>query len=218
MRGPEESSSGRAVFKRRDKMKDIIFDFGGVLVEWDPRRLYRKIFDSEKEMEWFLANICTGEWNAQQDAGRPFAQGVALLKEQYPKYAKEIEMFYTRWEEMLGGEVEGMPELLGELKDRGYKLYGLTNWSAQTFPVARARFHVFDLLDGLVVSGEEKLIKPDHALFRRLLERFSLRAENCVFVDDSPANCAAARELGMSAVDFKNAEQLREALKRIGIL
>lgn len=199
-------------------MKDMIFDFGGVLVDWNPRRLYRKIFNSEKETEWFLSNVCTGEWNGQQDAGRPFAQGVALLKEQYPKYAKEIDMFYTRWEEMLGGEIPGMPQLLKELKERGYKLYGLTNWSAETFPMARSRFHVFDLLDGYVVSGEEKLIKPDPALFRRLLERFSLCAENCVFIDDSPANCAAARELGMTAVDFKSAEQLREVLKKIGVL
>lgn len=196
-------------------MKDIIFDFGGVLVDWNPRHLYRKIFASQEEMEWFLANVCTNQWNSLQDAGRPFAQAVAELKEKYPKYASQIEDYYKRWDEMLGGEIKGTHDIVRALKAKGYKIYGLTNWSAETFPLARERFDVLREPDGIVVSGEEKLIKPDPAIYGRLLERFGLSASNTVFIDDSEANCAAARNLGMDAVHFESAPQLlRELQKR----
>lgn len=199
-------------------MKNIIFDFGGVLVDWNPRHLYRKIFSSEEEMEYFLTQICNGEWNARQDAGRPFAQAVAELQKQYPQYAAQIAVYFDRWEEMLGGEIPGMADLVRTLKRKGYKLYGLTNWSAETFPVARAKYAVFDALDGMVVSGEEKVIKPDPEIYKCLLSRFQLRAPDCLFIDDSPANVAAARQLGFDAVRFENAAALERELKRRNML
>lgn len=194
-------------------MKDIVFDFGGVLVDWNPRYLYRKIFASEEETEWFLSHVCTGEWNARQDAGRPFAQGIKQLTEKYPKYAAQIADYFNRWDEMLGGEIHGMPALVRELKEKGYKLYGLTNWSSETLPLAYARFGVLKQMDGTVVSGEEKRIKPDPEIFKILLERFGLHAENCVFIDDNDSNVRAAQNLGFDAVRFEGAAALRRALK-----
>lgn len=199
-------------------MKNIIFDFGGVLVDWNPRHLYRKIFASAEEMEWFLTQVCNGEWNACQDAGRPFEEGIALLKSKYPKYASQIEAYYARWPEMLGGEIKGMPALLKELKDKGYKLYGLTNWSAQTFPLTRARYAVFNLLDGMVVSGTEKVIKPQKEIYEILLKRFALQAPECLFIDDSPANVAVAQTLGFEAIRFESAAQLRKQLQEKNLL
>ncbi|MBQ7908329.1 MAG: HAD family phosphatase [Elusimicrobiaceae bacterium] len=199
-------------------MKTIVFDFGGVLVDWNPRHLYRKIFASHEEMEWFLANVCTNAWNARQDAGRSFAEGIALLKEQYPAYSQQIEAYFSRWEEMLGLEIEGSRQIIQELKSKGYKLYGLSNWSAETFPKAEARFDILAQMHGRVVSGEEKLIKPDPRIYERFLERFSLRAEKCVFIDDNAANVAAAHTVGMDGIVFKNAEQLREELQKRDIL
>lgn len=199
-------------------MKDIVFDFGGVLVDWNPRYLYRKIFASEEEMEWFLSNVCNNAWNALQDAGRPFAKGIALLKEKYPKYASQIEDYHKRWDEMLGGEIKGSHDVVRALKAKGYKIYGLTNWSAETFPIAHARYEILREPDGILVSGEEGLIKPDPQIYKRLMERFVLQAENTVFIDDSAVNCAAARELGMDAVRFENAPQLLKELKKRDIL
>lgn len=194
-------------------MKDIVFDFGGVLVDWNPRYLYRKIFASEEEMEWFLSNVCTGQWNTLHDAGRPFAEGIAQLQEKYPKYASQISDYYRRWDEMLGGEIKGTHDIVRALKAKGYKLYGLTNWSAETFPIARERFEVLREMDGTVVSGEERLVKPDPKIYERLMERFGLHASNTVFIDDSAANVSAAKELGMDAVRFENAPLLVQELK-----
>lgn len=199
-------------------MKTIVFDFGGVLVDWNPRHLYRKIFSSEEEMEGFLAQVCNGEWNAKQDAGRPFAQAVAELQKQYPQYTEQIAAYFDRWGEMLGGEIPGMADLVRMLKRKGYKLYGLTNWSVETFPLARAKYSVFDMLDGMVVSGEEHIIKPDPEIYKRLLTRFQLRAPDCLFIDDSPANVAAARQLGFDAVRFESAAALERELKRRNML
>lgn len=199
-------------------MKDIIFDFGGVLIDWNPRYLYKKVFASEEEMEWFLNNVCTSQWNTQQDAGRPFAQGIALLTQKYPKYTPQIEDYYKRWDEMLGGAVKGTPDILKELQSKGYKVYGLTNWSAETFHIAYERFDFLRTLDGIVVSGEEKLVKPDPKIYERLLARFNLRAPNCVFIDDNAANVTEAARLGFEAIEFKEAGQLSKELLHLGIL
>lgn len=121
-------------------MKDIIFDLGGVMIDWNPRHLYKKIFASTEEMEWFLGNVCTLQWNTQQDAGRPFADGIALLKERFPKYSIQIEDYYNRWEEMLGGPIKGTVAVFYELKRKGYRAFALTNWSAETFPIARTHY------------------------------------------------------------------------------
>ena len=157
-------------------VKAAVFDLGGVLIDWDPRYLYRKLLADEGEVEEFLATVCTPEWNAEQDRGRPFAEGVAELVERHPAHAAAIAAFHERWPEMLGGDIPGAVELLAELRATGLPLYALTNWSAETFVVARERFAFLDWFDGLLVSGEERIIKPDPAIFELLLDRFGLDA------------------------------------------
>lgn len=199
-------------------MKNIVFDFGGVLIDWNPRYLYRKIFSSTQEMDWFLENICTPEWNSRQDAGRPFSQGLAELKAKYPRYSAQIDDYFLRWEEMLGGLIKGSVELLKELYDKGYKIYGLTNWSAETMPLAKERYNFFPLFSGLVVSGEEKIIKPDAAIYKILLERYKLDPAQTLYIDDSTENTIAAAKLGMKTIDFESPVQLRQALVKDKLL
>jgi 2-haloacid dehalogenase len=193
-------------------VKAVVFDLGGVLIDWDPRYLYRKLLADEAAVEEFLATVCTPEWNAEQDRGRPFAEGVAELVERHPAHAAAIAAYAERWSEMLGGDIPGTVELLAELRAAGTPLYALTNWSAETFVIARERFAFLSWFDGVVVSGEERMIKPDPAFFRLLLERFGLAPEAAFYVDDSEANVAAARRVGMDAVRFTGPEQLRRAL------
>ena len=150
-------------------MKDIIFDLGGVLIDWNPRYLYKKIFASAEEMEWFLTSVCSPVWNAKQDAGRPFAEGIAQAKAQYPKYAPQIDDYFLRWEEMLGGPIKGTVQLLRELKYKNYRIFALSNWSAETFPIAQKKFDFLGLFDGIVLSGEEKMNKPEPEIYKRLL-------------------------------------------------
>ena len=199
-------------------MKDIVFDFGGVLIDWNPRYLYRKIFQTEKEVEWFLDNVCTSQWNTQQDAGRSFEEGISLLENKFPEYAFAIRFYYTRWEEMLGGEIAATVQILHELKARGYRIFGLTNWPAQTFAIAQRRFDFIKELDGIVVSGQEKLVKPDPQIYARLLERYNLRAPNCLFIDDNQANISKAADLGFETVLFTSPDDLRRILTARGLL
>lgn len=199
-------------------MKDIIFDLGGVLIDWNPRNLYKKIFASTEEMEWFLNTVCTTQWNTQQDAGRPFAKGLAVIKEKYPKYAAQIDDYFNRWDEMLGGPVKSAVTVLKDLKDKGYPLYALTNWSAETFPIARAKYDFLNWFDGIVVSGEERLVKPDPAIYARLLKRYQLHSSNCLFIDDNAANVSEAAHLGFETILFTGGDALRAELIRRGIL
>jgi 2-haloacid dehalogenase len=193
-------------------VKAVVFDLGGVLIDWDPRYLYRKLLADEAAVEEFLATVCTPEWNAEQDRGRPFAEGIAELVERHPAHGAAITAYHERWPEMLGGEVPGSVEVLAELRGAGVPLYALTNWSAETFGVARERFGFLEWFEGVLVSGEERLIKPDPRIFRLLLDRFGLDPASTVFVDDSEANVAAARELGLDAVRFTGPERLRREL------
>jgi 2-haloacid dehalogenase len=190
----------------------VVFDLGGVLIDWDPRYLYRKLLADEGEVEEFLATVCTPEWNAEQDRGRPFAEGVAELVERHPAHAAAIAAYAERWAEMLGGELTGTVEVLAELRAAGMPVYALTNWSAETFGVARERFAFLDWFRGVLVSGEERLIKPDPRFFRLLVERFGLDPRATFYVDDSAANVAAARRLGFDAVRFTGPERLRRDL------
>ncbi len=183
-------------------VKNVVFDFGGVLIDWNQRYLYRKVFASEEEMEWFLANVCTSEWNARQDAGRPFAEGIAEAKAQYPQYSEQIEMFWSRWIEMVGGEIQENTDWLRRLKAEGYGIYGLTNWSAETLPQVMENYDFFSLFDGIVVSGEEHLLKPDPRIYRVLLNRYHLNPAECLFIDDNPQNVAAAKHIGMWGLTF----------------
>jgi 2-haloacid dehalogenase len=190
----------------------VVFDLGGVLIDWDPRYLYRKLLADEAAVEEFLATVCTPAWNAEQDRGRPFAEGVAELVARHPDQAAAIAAYHERWAEMLGGEIPGTVELLAELRAAGMPTYALTNWSAETFGVARERFAFLDWFCGVLVSGEERLIKPDPRFFRLLADRFGVAPETSFYVDDSEANVAAARRLGFDAVPFTGPEQLRRDL------
>ena len=196
-------------------IKSVIFDFGGVLVDWDPHRLLDKYFGSREKADWFIANICTSEWNAQMDAGKPFAQGIKELSAEHPEWSKEIQMYFDRWIEMIGGEIPGMLQIEKDLKAKGYKLYGLTNWSSETFCQVRHRFEVFDLLDGMLVSGEEHMLKPDPAFFQLLVDRFGLNKEESLFIDDNQPNVTGAIQFGLKAIRFEGAEALRQTLKQL---
>lgn len=176
--------------------KNIIFDFGGVLLDWDPRYLYRDYFKDDTKMEKFLSEICTSEWNSQMDAGKPFADAVKELSAQYPEWSKEIAMYHSGWPKMLKSELSDGVGLLKKLgSDPSFKLYGLTNWSAETFPHAFNNYRFLDLFEGIVVSGEEKMKKPDKRIYYTLLERYHLKADSCIFIDDSPSNIEMANKL-----------------------
>lgn len=187
-----------------DSIRNIVFDFGGVLIDWNPRYLYRTYFNDDREMEYFLSHVCTGEWNAEHDRGRTFDEGVRLLEERFPQYSEAIRLYRDGWESMLNGEFPGTVALLMKLKKLGYGIYGLTNWSAETFPIALSKYPVLHRFDGIVVSGQEKLIKPDPKIFGILLERYGLNAGECIFIDDSPANIETAARLGFNTVLFDN--------------
>jgi 2-haloacid dehalogenase len=203
---------------QRVATRAAVFDLGGVLIDWDPRYLYRKLLADEAAVEEFLATVYTPEWNAELDRGRPFAEGVAELTERHPAHAAAIAAHHQRWPEMLGGDVAGTVELLAELRAAGVPLYALTNWSAETFGTARRCFEFLDWFDGVVVSGEERIVKPDPRIFRLLLDRFGLEAAATFYVDDSPANVAAALQLGLDAVRFRDPGRLRRDLADRGLL
>lgn len=199
------------------KITSIVFDIGGVLLDWNPRHLYRKVFDSEEKMEWFLSNICTYEWNVRQDGGRPFSVAIAELTARHPEFSDEIAMYYSRWDEMLAGEVEDTVKIFKELKSAGIPLYALTNWSHEAFPSTHRRFDFLKEFDGIVVSGEEKLLKPDHAIYRVLIERYGITPAESVYIDDNRDNALAAGELGFHAIHYLSAEQLRSELRSLGL-
>jgi 2-haloacid dehalogenase len=191
----------------------IVFDLGGVLIDWNPRYLYRKMFDGDEEaMERFLSEICTPEWNARQDEGRPFAEATEELVTRHPEQAEFIRAFFDRWPEMMGGAIDQTVGILDELKRTGYKIYALSNWSAETFPHARNRFGFLDWFDFTVISGEIGLVKPGREVFDFLLEKTGRRAEELIFIDDSMTNVIAARSLGFNAIHFCSPRQLRDEL------
>ena len=200
-------------------IKAIIFDFGGVLLNWDPRNLYQRFFPGQPQaMDDFLAEIDFYEWNDHQDKGRPFAEGIAELSAQFPQHAHLIQAYYDNWEDSITGANSGTVEILQTLKERGYPLFGLSNWSAETYPRARNKYRFFDMLDDIVLSGEVKLNKPDPAIFNLLLNKIGYSAPECVLIDDSQANVEAAKELGFHTVHFKSPEQLRVELQKYRLL
>ena len=199
------------------KIKNIVFDFGGVLIDWNPTYLYKKVFADEKEMNYFLEQVCTSEWNMKQDAGRPLAVATMEKQREFPEYEKEIALFYGRWDEMLGGEIKENSRWVEPLSKK-YPLYGLTNWSAETIPVAYERYGFFKHLKGIVVSGEEKLAKPDSEIYRILLKRYALNAEESLFIDDTLKNIEAAQALGFKTIHCTPDLDLGEVLKKWGII
>lgn len=196
----------------------MVFDIGGVLIDWNPAYLYRQLLPDEASVSEFLANICTPSWNEQFDAGMPFADGTADLVSRYPEKSDLIEAYWHRWHDMLGGEVPGVPQILERLKLAGIPIHAISNWSAETFPRARAIFPFLDAFDVLVVSGQERMLKPDAAIFKLFLERAGVCAEECLFIDDNPANIAAATALGFQTEHFQTAAKLERRLVGMGIL
>lgn len=168
-------------------------------------------------MERFLSEVCTPDWNSRQDGGRPFAEAVAELSVLYPGYRQFIEAYYTHWGEMLAGAIDGTVTILEELHRQGFYLCALSNWSAETFPLARERFAFLERFQTIVLSGEEGMIKPDPAIFQVLLARIGRRAEECIFIDDVPANTQAARRLGFRAIEFRSPADLRMQLSKHGL-
>ena len=198
-------------------LKNIVFDFGGVLIDWNPLYLYRNIFDTEEEVNHFLENVCRYDWNILQDAGRSLAEATRVLQDQHPAYREEIAIYYGRWDEMLGGTIEENVKLIRPLKEK-YGIYGLTNWSAETIPIAMDRYDFFNDLDGIVVSGAEKIIKPDPRIYQILLERYGIQAEESLFIDDNYANIEAAQQLGFQTIHLEEEINLEEILKAKAIL
>lgn len=193
-------------------MQNIIFDFGNVLVQWHPEQIYTEYFGDEAKAWWFLRHVTDATWRNRIDAGESQDACIDELKALQPEYAEAIELYRARWREMLTDEVPGMRELIDELKAKNYEIYGLTNWSMETFPEARERFGILQMIDRYVVSGAEGLVKPDHRLFQVLLDRYRLKAEECLFIDDNEANVQAAQEMGMQGIVFTGADDLRKAL------
>jgi 2-haloacid dehalogenase len=197
----------------------VIFDLGGVLIEWNPRYLYRRLFNGdEAAMEDFLANVCTPEWNLAQDAGRPFAEAEAEAVARHPDKLDLIQAWSRNFHEMIPGAITGTVAVLEDLRGRGVPLYALTNWSAEKFALQPARFDFLGWFDGIVVSGQEKLAKPDSRIFRVLLERHAIDPERAVFIDDVAANTAAAAALGIHGIRFTSPEELRRELLELGLL
>ncbi|MBL6945350.1 MAG: HAD family phosphatase [Rhodospirillales bacterium] len=197
----------------------VVFDFGGVLIEWDPRHLYRKIFvDDEAAMEHFLTYVCSTTWNWMQDAGRSFDDAVAELTGRFPQHADLIAAYHERWEEMQPYAFDATVSILEELKANGVPVYGITNFPAEKFENTRKRHSFFDLLDGIVVSGDVHLMKPDPGIFLHFLDRFDLVASQCAFIDDSMVNTGAAERLGFHGVHFSSADGLRARLTGWGLL
>ena len=203
----------------RPARSTVIFDLGGVLIDWNPRHLYRKLFPGdESAMEEFLAHVCNGPWNEQQDAGRSFAEGVALLVTEHPEKAPLIRAYHDRWVETLGGAIEESVTVLRALHERGVPLYALTNWSSETFPIAQPLFPFLGWFKGIVVSGRERLVKPDPRIYRLLLDRYGIAPETAVYIDDNARNAEAAARLGLHGIHFTGASSLRRDLEGLGLL
>lgn len=197
----------------------VVFDLGGVLIDWNPRHLYRKLFAGDAAaMEEFLATVCTQDWNERQDAGRSFAEATALLAAEHPQHQVLIEAYFARWHEMLAGPIPGTVEVLAALRTRGVPLYALSNWSAETYPHARRRFDFLQWFRGVVISGEVGLIKPDPRIYALLLERFAIAAAEAVYIDDNPRNAEAASRLGFHGIHFTDGPALRRELAALGLL
>jgi 2-haloacid dehalogenase len=204
---------------KKSGIKNIIFDFGGVLVDWNPHYLFDKYFNDIEESNYFIANVCNSEWNAEMDGGKPFAQAVRERSAMFPKYAEPLKLYQTKWMDTMGEEIPGMFELIKSLKDNGFPvIYGLTNWSAETFPTVQKKYRIFSLIDNIVVSGEVKQLKPNPEIFHTLLNKYNLKAEESLFIDDNLKNVEGAKAVGINALRFENAEKLRQDLKNMLII
>jgi len=197
----------------------IIFDLGSVLIDWNPRYLYRKIFKTEEEIDWFLENICTPDWNERQDSGRSFAEATEELVSLHPEHEDAIRAWYGRWQETISGPIHGTVAIFQELRKSGrYKFYALTNWSAESFPWALETFEFMSWFDGIVVSGIEKTRKPFPEFYRILFERYQVVPEKALFIDDNARNIAGGRVIGLQGIHFSSPDQLRNELEQLQLL
>jgi 2-haloacid dehalogenase len=197
-------------------IKNIIFDFGGVLIDWNPRFFYKNVFTDESEMEFFLTEICNAQWSMKIDGGYSFVQATKDLQVQYPEYHSHIEMYLQNWESMIGGEITTNTNLLKPLKEK-YRLFGLTNWSAEAFPIVFEQYQFFKEFEGIVVSAFEKMVKPNNEIYELLLNRYNLIANESLFIDDNINNIIAAKNLGFSTIHI-NGESLEGQLRSLGLL
>jgi 2-haloacid dehalogenase len=197
----------------------IIFDLGAVLIDWNPRHLYRKIFKTEEEISWFLENICTSEWNDEQDAGRSFEEATEVLVAKHPEWEEPVRAWYGRWRETIQGPIHETVDILKTIKEsKGYRLYALTNWSAETFPWALNTFEFLHWFEGIVVSGVEKMKKPQPEFYQILFDRYNVNPRNSVFIDDNEKNIETGKTIGLTTIHFKSPTQLHAELNQLGIL
>lgn len=202
-----------------NKIDTIVFDLGGVLIDWNPRYLYRKIFKTEDEITWFLENICTSEWNDKQDAGRSFEEATEELINRHPEWELPIRAWYGRWKETVGGQIPDTVSLLRKLREASqHRLFALTNWSAQTFPWAQENFEFLKWFDGIVVSGVERVCKPHPDIYRILVERYAIDPTVTLFIDDNTRNVEGGKNAGFDAVHFQSPTQIEGELKNRGVI
>jgi 2-haloacid dehalogenase len=200
-------------------INNVIFDLGGVLIDWNPRYLYRKILNTEEEITWFLENVCTPEWNDKQDGGRSFEEATNELIAKFPDHESAIRAWYGRWQETIGGRIHGTVELLAEIKEsKKYKLYALTNWSAETFPWALANFDFLHWFDGIVVSGVEKCRKPFPEFYQILFNRYQINPAQAIFIDDNIKNVEGALKVGLPTIHFQSADQTKRELVKAKVI
>lgn len=200
-------------------IKTIIYDLGGVLLDWNPMHVYKGYFDSEEKEKYFFENICTSDWNEEQDAGRSIVEATQLLVAKHPEWETAIRDYYGRWTEMLKGPIHESVAIFKQLKDAGqFKLYALTNWQADLFNIALVRYNFLHWFDGRVVSGEEKMRKPFPEFYMKLIDRYNIDINAALFIDDNLRNVKAARDLGIDSIHFIGATNLKEELAKRSIV
>ena len=200
------------------QINSVVFDLGNVLIDWDPRYLYRKLFQNDDEVEWFLENICDYDWNLKHDSGQLFSKGILEKSKKFPDYSDHINAWYQRWEEMLGGPIDESVKVLSELKEKGVSLYIVSNWSAETYPIAEERFDFLSWFDGKIISGEVGIVKPDQEIYKLLINRYDLNPHQTLFIDDKEENIKSAELLGINGIHFQNASILREDLQMLKLI
>ena len=204
--------------QEKAKVKNIIFDFGGVVMDWNPRYFFKEYFNDDNRMEYFLKHIAEDAWNAEQDRGRSLKEGTEIQVQKFPEWEEELRAYYDNWTTMLKSDIPQNVEVLRKLEHSEYELFGLTNWSAETFPYALENYDFFNIFQGkIVVSGDEKLIKPDPKIWKVLLERYQLDPEESVFVDDNPKNIEVAEQMGFVTVHITEETNLENELRRLGL-
>ncbi|HYS54415.1 MAG TPA: HAD family phosphatase [Thermoanaerobaculia bacterium] len=207
------------IMEPQHRPRAIIFDFGGVVVQWDPRRVYRKFLETEEEIDAFFREVGFQNWNADQDrGGRTWADAVEQLASQFPHRRELISAYHEFWEDSIAGPIDDTVRILERLRAAGYRLVGLSNWSAEKFKLTRQRYQLFNLFDEIIVSGEVGTMKPEREIFEIALRKIGLRADECLFIDDSPKNVEAAAALGFQTIQFKNSRELEDDLRNLRVL